>query len=199
MSKKVIYISISIIVLLIIAIGSYFITIKIEAKAEENKLVNQYLENQEAYKTISTKQKANDTLDGSCNLAENNQLVGMLSIPSIGVKAPVIEGVTPNNLKYAVAHFSNSATPGQAGNAAFAADDRFSLSIFKNLDNIQMGSVINLSYKGKDYQYKVCTKEKESNSISFLTAIKETKQSTITLIEYNDGTNQVLQVQANLI
>lgn len=199
MSRRVRYISISMIVLLIIAIGSYFIAIRIDAKLQENKLVNQYLKNQEAYRTLSVKPNANDASDGNSDLAETNELVGVLRIPSIGVKAPVVEGSTPNNLKYAVAHFSNSATPGQAGNTAFAANDRFSLSIFKNLENIEMGSMIDLSYKGKNYQYKVCAKEKESNSTSFLTAIKQTKQSIITLIEYSDGIKQILQVQANLV
>ena len=67
------------------------------------------------------------------------QLAGMLTIPAIGLKAPVEEGTDDAELNVAAGHAPASVWPGAAGSAVFLAHD---VSYFVHLNSLQAGDLI---------------------------------------------------------
>lgn len=67
------------------------------------------------------------------------QLAGMLTIPAIGLKAPVEEGTDDAELNVAAGHAPASVWPGAAGSAVFLAHD---VSYFVHLNSLQPGDLI---------------------------------------------------------
>ncbi len=72
-------------------------------------------------------------------LPSSGQVAGILSIPSLHVKAPVEQGLAGAVLDVAVGHASQSVWPGQGGSAVFLAHD---VSYFSRIDELAPGSVI---------------------------------------------------------
>ncbi len=100
----------------------------------------------------------------------------LISIPKIGVQAPVIYDVTSlkenyiqNKLKNGVVHYpipGASSVPGQDGNTVIighSSNDVFNDGdykfIFVQLDRLQKGDIFYLNYKGTRYTYSVTKKE----------------------------------------
>jgi LPXTG-site transpeptidase (sortase) family protein len=67
------------------------------------------------------------------------QLAGMLTIPAIGLKAPVEEGTDDAELNVAAGHAPASVWPGAAGSAVFLAHD---VSYFVHLNSLQPRDLI---------------------------------------------------------
>ena len=71
--------------------------------------------------------------------ATDGVLAGALSIPTLGVKAPVESGTSDAVLNVAVGHFDGSAWPGQPGTAVLLAHD---VSYFAQVARLQPGDHI---------------------------------------------------------
>ncbi|MDQ1359978.1 MAG: sortase, partial [Acidimicrobiaceae bacterium] len=67
------------------------------------------------------------------------QLAGTLTIPAIGLKAPVEEGTDDAELNVAAGHAPASVWPGATGSAVFLAHD---VSYFVHLNSLQPGDLI---------------------------------------------------------
>jgi sortase A len=67
------------------------------------------------------------------------QLAGTLTIPSIGLKAPVEEGTDDAELDVAAGHAPASVWPGAAGSSVFLAHD---VSYFVHINSLKPGSLI---------------------------------------------------------
>ena len=79
-------------------------------------------------------------------------------IPAIGVDAPIVEGVTWEDLKKGVGHLPGSAHPGQRGNMYLAAHNDIFGEIFRDLDKLELGDEF-LVYSGNlQFRYKVTAK-----------------------------------------
>jgi len=92
-----------------------------------------------------------------------------LSIDKISVKAPIIADVDGSDkeiyfaeLKRGVAHMSGTAKPDEKGNLVIFGHSNFYESdtgaykqIFKNLDELEPEDKSSISYKDKDYNYRV--------------------------------------------
>ena len=75
-----------------------------------------------------------------------------LLIPKIQLDAVVVEGISRKALLVGPGHLSNTAAPGQPGNAVLAGHrDTF----FRRLGELVQGDSIDVSRGGKEYRYRV--------------------------------------------
>lgn len=75
----------------------------------------------------------------SCDASIAGSLSGVLEIPAISLKAPVLEGTSDANLAVAVGHVSASVWPGQDGTSVLAAHD---VTWFHGLGALRRGDLI---------------------------------------------------------
>ncbi len=103
--------------------------------------------------------------------------LGRLEIPSLGVVAMIMEGVSGRTLQHAVGHVPGTALPGQPGNVALAGHrDTF----FRGLRNIHQGDEITLTTLHGSYRYRVaCTQVVEPEDTEVLDA---TADDVLTLV-----------------
>jgi sortase A len=79
-------------------------------------------------------------------------------IPAIGVDAPIVEGVTWEDLKKGVGHLPGSAHPGQRGNMYLAAHNDIFGEIFRDLDKLELGDEFFVYSGNLQFRYKVTAK-----------------------------------------
>jgi len=76
-------------------------------------------------------------------------------IPKINVDAPIIEGVTWEDLKKGVGHLPGSANPGERGNLYLAAHNDIFGEIFRYLDKLEPGDRYYIYSGDTKYTYEV--------------------------------------------
>lgn len=81
------------------------------------------------------------------------------------IKAPIIEGITEEDLTKGLGHHPDSVWPNVKGNAVIAGHS-FSLDaenkygqVFANLRDVEIGDQVSVTYQNKKYTYKVFKKE----------------------------------------
>jgi LPXTG-site transpeptidase (sortase) family protein len=89
--------------------------------------------------------------------APGTNLVGRLYIPKLDKEWVVVNGVRPQDIKYAPGHYPDTAGPGQIGNFSIAGH-RIK-KIFWRLDELKPGDVIGVETRDSWYVYKVYTHE----------------------------------------
>lgn len=105
--------------------------------------------------------------------------IGILIIPSIGVKAPICEGISSNVLKFSIGHFEE--TNLWNGNVALASHNRGSYAhYFSRINELKNGEEIIYITNMGERRYKVTESKiiKETN----VEILKDTKENIITLI-----------------
>jgi sortase A len=124
--------------------------------------------------------------------------IAVIEVPVIGVKLPVLEGATMENMRHAAVHMSGTAAPGAAGNAAIAAHRaRTEGRLFNRLDEVKNGDTISITTPSGKFVYTVDRiKIVEPTDLSVLSNRGE--QSILTLITCTPGGKQRLIVQATL-
>ena len=85
--------------------------------------------------------------------APGKNLVGRLYIPKLGMEWVVVDGVRPQDIRYAPGHYPETAKPGQVGN--FSVAGHRIRKIFWRLDELQEGDVIGVETRTNWYVYKV--------------------------------------------
>jgi sortase A len=83
---------------------------------------------------------------------ELGSLLGMLSVPRLGLETPVIVGDSPRTLDRAVGYLPDTAVPWRGGNTALAAHRD---GLFRPLKDIREGDEIALSTAHGDLRYRV--------------------------------------------
>ncbi|UOQ44541.1 class D sortase [Halobacillus salinarum] len=92
----------------------------------------------------------------SVSSPSSSYVLGILEIPSIEVKQPILEGATSQNLKYGVGHLTNTASLGEKGNAALAGHHSYqSGKLFNRLSEVKKGDVLTVTLTHKKLTYKV--------------------------------------------
>lgn len=79
-------------------------------------------------------------------------------IPSIGTDAPVVNGVTWDDLKKGVGHLPGSGNPGERGNMYLAAHNDIFGEIFRYLDKLELGDEFFVYSDEQSYRYVVTSK-----------------------------------------
>ncbi|MUT65857.1 class C sortase [Paenibacillus sp. NEAU-GSW1] len=106
----------------------------------------------------ATSQADNGQADSENKQEEAPKLdtIGTISIPSIKVKLPILEGATQKNMKYGAAHMSETGKFGEIGNAAIAAHRAKTKGrLFNRLGEVKVGDKITITQKGKQFTYTV--------------------------------------------
>ncbi|MBL7260766.1 class E sortase [Actinoplanes sp. LDG1-01] len=85
--------------------------------------------------------------------APGSNLVGRLYIPKLDKEWVVVDGVQPDDIRYAPGHYPDSAKPGQVGN--FSVAGHRIKKIFWRLDELKDGDVIGVETRTNWYVYKV--------------------------------------------
>ena len=80
-------------------------------------------------------------------------------IPSIDVDAPIVNGVTWEDLKKGVGHLPGSANPGERGNMYLAAHNDIFGEIFRYLDKLELGDEF-VVYSGDQFHRYVVTSKR---------------------------------------
>jgi sortase A len=100
-----------------------------------------------------------------------------IAIPSIGLRAVVLEGTSAHSLLEGPAHMTGSAIPGMVGNAVIAGHrDTF----FRNVHKLRNGDSIYILRNGKEFRYVVVRRKVVAPTD--LSVLRVTKDSELTLI-----------------
>lgn len=89
--------------------------------------------------------------------APGANLVGRLYIPKLDKEWVVVNGVRPEDIRYAPGHYPDTALPGQVGN--FSVAGHRITKIFWRLDELKAGDVIGVETRDSWFVYKVTTQE----------------------------------------
>jgi len=89
--------------------------------------------------------------------APGTNLVGRLYIPKLDKEWVVVNGVRPQDIRYAPGHYPDTALPGKVGN--FSVAGHRIRKIFWRLDELHAGDVIGVETRDKWYVYKVTNQE----------------------------------------
>ncbi|MCM4081758.1 class E sortase [Paractinoplanes hotanensis] len=90
-------------------------------------------------------------------VAPGSNLVGRLYIPKLDKEWVVVDGVQPDDIRYAPGHYPDSAKPGQVGN--FSVAGHRIKKIFWRLDELKSGDVIGVETRSNWYVYRVYTSQ----------------------------------------
>ncbi|MEV4705620.1 class E sortase [Actinoplanes sp. NPDC049316] len=89
--------------------------------------------------------------------APGKNLVGRLYIPKLGMEWVVVNGVRPQDIRYAPGHYPDTAQPGKVGN--FSVAGHRIRKIFWRLDELKPGDVVGVETRSNWYVYKVSSSE----------------------------------------
>jgi sortase A len=105
-----------------------------------------------AYQALETKEFKQAGLLSEPHILVEGEVIGEIQVPRLGLKAIVVQGDSPANLKRAVGHLSKSALPGEWGNVALAGHrDTF----FRTLRDIRLGDEIKFKTRERSFEYLV--------------------------------------------
>ena len=170
---------------------------KYEEKMYSNSSVN-YSYNPETTENIEKKEAIKDTFTQPNNNKKNekNDVIGILEIDSIGVKAPIVLG--EENLNYVVAKYRSSSDFGELGNVILAAHNNMRGSIFRNLHKLKIGSTVKIISDNKELEYKITNRYiVEPNDTSKINFSNDKKE--ITLITCINHAKQRLILTGELV
>lgn len=128
-----------------------------------------YLEQQKLFKEYTSlnfiEEENEETLEGDdLEEAKNGSVIGILEIPKIDLKTPIVEGAGEENIKYVVGHLPSSSSVGNIGkkneNFAIAGHRSYTYGKFFNrLDELEKGNKIIIKVRNEELTYKVFDKK----------------------------------------
>ncbi|CAJ1610744.1 class D sortase [Clostridium perfringens] len=152
------------ILVILILIGISLISVASYIDYKDNNIKNDFISNYENNSSIDNSiEKENDNIENKISNefeykeetinSKRTNVIGILEIKSIGLKAPIVDG--EENLDYVVAKYRNSANFGQVGNVILAGHNNMKGSIFKNLYKVKIGDIIEIKTDNNIYKYKL--------------------------------------------
>lgn len=153
--RKKLIINIGIVMVFIVGlfITSSILYLNYKGKEKEKALIKEYRN------SLSITDNTSDSLKEEKKNINKENIWGLLEIKKINLLSPIVDGISDENLKYSIAHFENSSLPDEDGNCVLGAHNNVYGSIFENLNELEIGDVIELNYKNKVYKYKIFTKK----------------------------------------
>ncbi|RSK26414.1 class D sortase [Bacillus sp. HMF5848] len=140
---------------------SFDVMMKESSALENYKDLNQTFLSQQAEPTMTevalpTSEQTEQKKQDKKPTIDTNLLLGTISIPSINLKLPILEGTTEQNLLFAAGHLTGTASIGSKGNAALAGHRNFKYgSMFNRLDEVKVGDSITVQTKTNTFTYIV--------------------------------------------
>ena len=187
--------------ILVILIGISLISVASYIDYKDNNIKNDLISNYENNSSIDNSiEKENDNIENKVSNefeykeetinSKRTNVIGILEIKSIGLKAPIVDG--EENLDYVVAKYRSSANFGQAGNIILAGHNNMKGSIFKNLYKVKIGDIIEIKTDNNIYKYKLTervivnpsdsgllTQDISEKEITLITCINRSKERLI--------------------
>jgi LPXTG-site transpeptidase (sortase) family protein len=87
--------------------------------------------------------------------AQEDQILGRIELPSIGIKEWLVEGTEKDALTLGVGHMVNTSVPGMGGNFAIAGDRVLYTVPLLRIDKLQVGDPINIYMPYATFRYQV--------------------------------------------
>ncbi|CAG9367830.1 MULTISPECIES: class D sortase [Clostridium] len=195
------------ILVILILIGISLISVASYIDYKDNNIKNDLISNYENNSSIDNSiEKENDNIENKVSNkfeykeeGENSNrtnVIGILEIKSIGLKAPIVDG--EENLDYVVAKYRSSANFGQAGNVILAGHNNMKGSIFKNLYKVKIGDIIEIKTDNNIYKYKLTERVIVNPSDSSLLT-KNISEKEITLITCINRAKERLILKGKII
>jgi sortase A len=124
--------------------------------------------------------------------------IGLLQIDIIGLKLPIVEGISAADMRIAPGHIPGTALPGQTGNAVIAGHHSYTYGrMFNRLEELNTGDRIKVETSGHVYEYTIYnTKMVDPADLSVLNHNNTDK--ILTLITCDAEGKQRLILQAKL-
>lgn len=134
-------------------------------QAKREHIYTSYLQQLEEKQTNSTLvnenliQESNDEKHQKkevCYRFQEDEVMGRVKVPSIGVDVLLIEGESKKNLKLGAAHMLGTAYPGEIGNCIIAGHRNYTFgSMFNRLGEVQLKDQISVEVRELEYIYEV--------------------------------------------
>lgn len=145
----------NILIIIGIVIGLFIVYAKVKTYFEQKRLINEYTS------LVLTDDKTKNKQEQAP--PKNGDAIGILQIPRINLKTPIVEGVTQDDIRYAVGHFPSSSSINALGeenqNFAIAGHRSYTYGKFFNrLNELENGDKIIIYTKNKIFTYKVYEK-----------------------------------------
>lgn len=137
---------------------------RFEGKKGEEKLMQQFEyavgenQNGESEKTDETNEDGKTSGNEEAKtIFTEGEAIAVLEIPSLGIRYPVVEGCSMENLKYAIGHMSETVEIGSVGNCVLAGHNGSRHGeYFTHLDEIKSGDEVTLlNSAGETFCYVV--------------------------------------------
>jgi sortase A len=114
-------------------------------------------------------------------IIDGQTIIGIIDIPVIKMKSPIVEGVALENLEVGIGHFPGTASLGKKGNSVLAGHRSYAFgSFFNRLDEIEIGDTIFIQSSKAKTEYIVY--EKLIVVPDDLSVLKNTEETIVTLI-----------------
>lgn len=119
---------------------------------------------------IYSEYKYNSLMDGYVSPSDGNILdededdnemifsdtIGVLEIPSINLKNPILDGIGTDVLRKAVGRFTQSSAIGSTGTTTLIGHNKYILNQpFKRLDEVEIGEEVKIYVEDNEYNYIV--------------------------------------------
>jgi sortase A len=92
--------------------------------------------------------------------SQQPKVIGVLQIDLIGLKLPIVEGISAADMHIAPGHIPGTAFPGQIGNMVIAGHHSYSYGrMFNRLEELNVGDHVKMASSGQVYDYTIYNKE----------------------------------------
>ena len=160
-------------------------------EVEQLVIVNSAVEKSKDSSTMNKELKENTFLKNAVSTVTNNKqeepivvaggAIGVVDIPSVGVRGQIYEGTDDETLKYYVGRFTTGVMPGEIGNFALAAHNNIYTELFRNLHKVQIGEKVRIITRTKEYVYQATSKQViNPTQVEVLKGSKKKERSLVT-------------------
>ena len=126
----------------------------------------------------------------------NCSVIGVIEIPKINIKYPILSDISDELLKISVCRFYGP-YPNQIGNLCIAAHNYDDNNFFSNLYKLNIGDIVNIyDINNSVISYSIYDKFEISENDTFCTNQNTIKKKEITLVTCNNINNNRLIVKA---
>ncbi|MDF2037706.1 class D sortase [Cytobacillus oceanisediminis] len=109
---------------------------------------------------------------------EQNETIGLLSVPKINKDIPIIEGTDNDQLAAGVGHFTGTAFPGQKDQIVLSGHRD---TVFRKFDQLKVGDIFTVKLSYGDFSYEIYdTKIVDADDLSIIKSTSPEEVLTVT-------------------
>ncbi|USK49631.1 class D sortase [Bacillus sp. CMF12] len=109
---------------------------------------------------------------------EQNETIGLLSVPKINKDIPIIEGTDNDQLEAGVGHYTGTAFPGQKDQIVLSGHRD---TVFRNFDQLKVGDIFTVKLSYGDFSYVIYdTKIVDADDLTIIKSTSPEEVLTVT-------------------